>query len=81
MLEECLASLEGGKGTPAFSSGLSVFMALLQRLEPKDHLIEHRTSIEGPWTRTSQNLLRASIGLESVKDLIAGLDQSLSTAL
>jgi len=44
-------------------------------------LIEHRASIEGPWTRTPQNLLRASIGIESAKDLIEDLDQALRTAL
>jgi cystathionine gamma-synthase len=42
-------------------------------------LIEHRASIEGPNTRTPQNLLRLSIGLEHTDDLIADLDQALST--
>ena len=40
-------------------------------------LIEHRTSIEGPATKTPQNLLRASIGLENADDLIADLQQAL----
>jgi cystathionine gamma-synthase len=40
-------------------------------------LIEHRASIEGPDTRTPQNLLRVSIGLEHTDDLIADLDQAL----
>jgi cystathionine gamma-synthase len=38
-LEECLAALEGGKETLAFSSGLAVATALLQGLEPGDHII------------------------------------------
>src|SRR6266478_8918724 len=38
-LEECLASLEGGKEALAFSSGLAVATALLQGLEPGDHII------------------------------------------
>ena len=42
-------------------------------------LIEHRASIEGPETRTPQNLLRLSIGLEHTDDLIADLEQALST--
>jgi cystathionine gamma-synthase len=42
-------------------------------------LIEHRASIEGPATRTPQNLLRMSIGLEHTDDLIADLDQALAT--
>ncbi|MEW5847686.1 MAG: aminotransferase class I/II-fold pyridoxal phosphate-dependent enzyme [Myxococcota bacterium] len=41
-------------------------------------LIEHRASIEGPDTRTPQNLLRMSIGLEDAEDLIADLDQALA---
>ena len=38
-LQECLASLEGGKEALAFSSGLAVATALLQGLEPGDHII------------------------------------------
>jgi len=39
--------------------------------------IEHRASIEGPGTKTPQNLLRISAGLENVDDLIADLEQAL----
>src|ERR1035441_443338 len=42
-------------------------------------LIEHRASVEGPATRTPENLLRLSIGLEHADDLIADLDQALAT--
>jgi cystathionine gamma-synthase len=35
--------------------------------------------IEGPATRTPQNLLRVSIGLEHTDDLIANLEQALTT--
>ena len=38
-LEECLAALEGGKEALAFSSGLAVATALLQGLEPGDHIL------------------------------------------
>ena len=41
-------------------------------------LIEHRASIEGRDTKTPQNLLRASIGLENADDLITDLQQALS---
>ena len=41
-------------------------------------LIEHRASIEGRDTRTPQNLLRVSVGLESADDLIADLQQALN---
>jgi cystathionine gamma-synthase len=38
-LEECLAALEGGEEALAFSSGLAVATALLQGLEPGDHIV------------------------------------------
>jgi cystathionine gamma-synthase len=42
-----------------------------------ESLIEHRASVEGPGTTTPNNLLRVSIGLEHVDDLIADLGQAL----
>ncbi|HEY9845296.1 MAG TPA: aminotransferase class V-fold PLP-dependent enzyme [Candidatus Caenarcaniphilales bacterium] len=42
-----------------------------------ESFIEHRASIEGPGTRTPNNLLRLSIGLESADDLIEDLAQAL----
>jgi cystathionine gamma-synthase len=41
-------------------------------------LIEHRASIEGPTSRTPQNLLRCSIGLEHTDDLMEDLEQALA---
>lgn len=41
-------------------------------------LIEHRASVEGPATKTPQNLLRMSIGLENADDLIEDLDRALA---
>jgi cystathionine gamma-synthase len=43
-----------------------------------ESLIEHRASIEGPETRTPQNLLRLSIGLEHADDLVGDLAQALA---
>jgi len=43
-----------------------------------ESLVEHRASVEGPHTVTPQNLLRLSVGLEHVDDLIADLDQALA---
>jgi cystathionine gamma-synthase len=40
-------------------------------------LIEHRASIEGPDSKTPQNLLRVSIGLENGDDLLEDLAQAL----
>lgn len=42
-----------------------------------ESLIEHRASIEGKETRTPVNLLRASIGLEHLDDLVSDLEQAL----
>jgi len=38
-LEECLAALEGGTQALCFSSGLAVANALVQGLEPGDHIV------------------------------------------
>lgn len=43
-----------------------------------ESLIEHRASIEGPRSRTPQNLLRLSVGLEHPDDLIEDLAQALA---
>jgi cystathionine gamma-synthase len=43
-----------------------------------ESLIEHRASIEGPLSRTPQNLIRLSVGLEHPDDLISDLDQALA---
>jgi cystathionine gamma-synthase len=39
-------------------------------------LVEHRASVEGPDSKTPQNLIRLSIGLEHVDDLTADLEQA-----
>jgi len=41
-------------------------------------LIEHRASVEGPTSKTPQNLLRVSVGLEHVDDLMEDLAQALA---
>ncbi len=42
-----------------------------------ESLIEHRASIEGPATPVPRDLLRLSIGLENIDDLIGDLEQAL----
>jgi len=44
-----------------------------------ESLIEHRASIEGPTTPCPADLLRLSVGVEHVDDLIADLEQALGT--
>ncbi|MFM9942488.1 MAG: trans-sulfuration enzyme family protein [Hyphomicrobiaceae bacterium] len=43
-----------------------------------ESLIEHRASVEGPGTPCPADLLRLSVGLESVDDLIHDLEQALA---
>jgi cystathionine gamma-synthase len=43
-----------------------------------ESLIEHRASIEGADTKTPENLLRLSVGLENVDDLIEDLKQAIA---
>jgi cystathionine gamma-synthase len=43
-----------------------------------ESLIEHRASVEGPKPVSPANLLRLSVGLEHVDDLIADLEQALA---
>jgi len=43
-----------------------------------ESLIEHRATVEGPDTKTPRNLLRVSVGLEHIDDLIADMEQALS---
>ncbi len=42
-----------------------------------ESLIEHRASVEGPDTKTPQNLIRISVGLEHIDDLIEDLEVAL----
>ncbi len=42
-----------------------------------ESLIEHRKTTEGPESLTPDNLLRLSVGLEDVNDLISDLEQAL----
>lgn len=42
-----------------------------------ESLIEHRATMEGPDTKTPFNLLRISVGLEHIDDLIADMKQAL----
>jgi len=43
-----------------------------------ESLVEHRASVEGPGTPCPTDLLRLSIGIEGVEDLINDLNQALS---
>lgn len=44
-----------------------------------ESLIEHRASLEGPDTKTPQNLIRVSVGLENIEDLLGDLEQAFKS--
>lgn len=69
------------KGGRAEAMGVAAKLKVFTRatsLGGTHSLIEHRASVEGPKSKTPQNLLRASIGIESVEDLQADLDRALA---
>lgn len=46
-----------------------------------ESLIEHRATVEGNYGSSPKNLLRLSVGLEDVGDLITDLDLALTKAM
>ena len=67
----------GGGGEAMRVAGRTKIFTRATSLGGVESLIEHRASVEGPHSRTPQNLLRMSIGLEAASDLIADLDEAL----
>jgi cystathionine gamma-synthase len=69
--------VEGGREAAlAVAARVRLFLRATSLGGPES-LIEHRASIEGPGTRTPEDLLRLSIGLEHPDDLIEDLAQAL----
>jgi cystathionine gamma-synthase len=69
--------VQGGADTAmAIAARLQLFTRATS-LGGIESLIEHRASIEGPTSATPQNLLRVSIGIEHVDDLIDDLRQAI----
>ncbi|NNF66059.1 MAG: cystathionine gamma-synthase [Gammaproteobacteria bacterium] len=63
------AAREVASGTQLFTQATSIGGV--------ESLIEHRASVEGPGTHAPADLLRLSVGLEHIDDLIADLQQAL----
>jgi len=61
----------------AIASRLKLFTQATS-LGGTESLVEHRASVEGPGTRAPENLLRVSVGLEHVQDLIADFHAALT---
>jgi len=74
MLSFCVAG--GEEGALEMIRRCEVFIRATS-LGGVESLIEHRYSIEGPESPIPKNLVRISVGAESVEDLIADLEQAL----
>jgi cystathionine gamma-synthase len=69
--------VEGGQaGAMAVAARVNVFTRATS-LGGVESLIEHRASVEGPDSKTPPGLLRVSVGLEHIDDLIADMGQAL----
>lgn len=75
MLSFCVAG--GEEGALEMIRRCQVFIRATS-LGGVESLIEHRYSIEGPDSPIPKNLVRISVGAESVDDLVADLEQALS---
>jgi len=69
----------GAAAARAVATGCRVFMPATS-LGGVESLIEHRATVEGAETRTPDDLLRLSVGIEDVGDLIADLESALREA-
>jgi cystathionine gamma-synthase len=65
-----------GAATRAVATRTRVFVPATS-LGGVESLIEHRATVEGPNSPVPPNLLRLSVGIENVADLIADLEQAL----
>lgn len=70
--------VEGTQDTAMQVAGRLNLFTRATSLGGVESLIEHRASIEGPDSKTPQNLLRVSVGLEHPDDLIDDLKQALA---
>ncbi|MGH8280329.1 MAG: trans-sulfuration enzyme family protein [Gammaproteobacteria bacterium] len=73
-------SVRGGEAAAMRAVARTGLFTRATSLGGVESLIEHRASMEGPDTKTPRNLLRVSVGLEHIDDLVADLDHALTTA-
>ncbi len=66
----------GQKEAMALASNLQIFKHATS-LGGVESLIEHRFSVEGVHSKSPENLLRISVGIENIADLIADFEQAL----
>jgi cystathionine gamma-synthase len=70
--------VRGGRAAALAAAGRLRLFARATSLGGVESLVEHRASIEGPDSPVPPDLLRLSVGIEAVGDLIADLDQALA---
>ena len=70
--------VRGGRDVALAAAGKLRVFTNATSLGGCESLVEHRASVEGPDPVSPQNLLRVSVGLEHVDDLIGDFEQALS---
>jgi cystathionine gamma-synthase len=70
--------VRGGREAAIGMAGRLRLFTRATSLGGSESLIEHRATVEGGLTRTPDDLLRVSVGLEHPDDLIADLEQALA---
>jgi cystathionine gamma-synthase len=71
---------KGGKVAAIASAARMQVWKRATSLGGVESLVEHRSSIEGTGSPCPPDLLRFSVGLENIEDLIADIERSLPTA-
>jgi cystathionine gamma-synthase len=66
----------GAKEAMALTGRLKLF-TIATSLGGVESLVEHRRSVEGQYSTTPENLLRVSVGIEHISDLIADWKEAL----
>jgi len=66
----------GEEAAKAFTAKLRVFKRATS-LGSVESLAEHRASVEGPGTPCPADLVRLSIGIEHIDDLIGDIEEAL----
>jgi cystathionine gamma-synthase len=72
--------VRGGREAALAAAGRLQLITNATSLGGCESLIEHRASVEGPQPSSPENLLRFSVGLENVEDLIDDLRQALESS-
>ena len=70
--------VRGGRADALAVAAKTKLFTRATSLGSTESLIEHRNSSEGPGSRTAENLLRVSVGLEHAEDLVEDLAQALA---